>query len=136
MLTTSAIFKLWDRCLSHSWYNNNTCTPKFSNRDLWNRKACLTHCFPICGLHMNFFTVDSEDFSINPCQWWIFNPYMRACNAMTLSGPTYKYSSWKKFKIKYNRSAMYMHKEIVDRSKMNQCSKLATNPYISFFAEK
>ena len=31
---------------------------------------------------------------------------------------------------------MYMHKEIVDRSKMNQCSKLATNPYISFFAEK
>jgi len=26
---------------------------------------------------MNFFAIDFDNFSINPCQRWIFNPNMR-----------------------------------------------------------
>jgi len=40
-------------------------------------KLVWTHCFPISGLNMNLFTVDPENFSINPCQNRVFNPYMR-----------------------------------------------------------
>lgn len=36
-----------------------------------------TYGLPVSGLCMNFFAIDFDNFSINPCQPWIFNPNMR-----------------------------------------------------------